>query len=120
MSGDPKMKVTICARPAYLFKLPPEIVVLIKRMSDAHYDFVCKQASQPGGFIFGWMNVMRYTELELTATSHELDTLFKICENSSFLTNEERSSVFQVVLALHKARRKFGEVSGKWTEEVGG
>lgn len=81
------MQIQIFVRPVYYLQLTLEELEPLLVMSKHHYDSVCRSASSPGGFLFGWYNTLSVPRLpEQTepapcqATYRELDVLLKICE----------------------------------------
>lgn len=61
----------------------PEEVEILKRCSQAHYDFKCNSASQQGGLIYGLINVFALEEPEpepRALDSQDLNLLLKVCE----------------------------------------
>lgn len=75
------MKITIRAQPKFYFKLTQAQVDLLMKLSELHYDFVCKQASKPGGFLMGWKNCVQYfPDSEVSGSFRDLDTALKILE----------------------------------------
>jgi hypothetical protein len=55
-------------------------------VSSLHYDRTCQDAGKPGGFIYGWYNMISYKPLssayaiEVSATLKQLDLITKILE----------------------------------------
>lgn len=81
------MQVQIFMRPMFYLQLTLEELEPILVMSKHHYDSVCRSASGPGGFLFGWYNTLSVPRLPdqtepalCQATYRELDTLLKTCE----------------------------------------
>lgn len=74
------MKFDIIGRPEFWFTLNVKQVTAIIACSQLHYDGVCKDASRPGGFVFGWLNCAR-ARTKVSATWREIDTALKIMEH---------------------------------------
>lgn len=83
------MKATIYAVPKFAIIFTASELYTLTRCSKVHYDGVCKDASNVGGFLFGWANCLtspdeKYPNDEPTAaiacTSRELATCCKILE----------------------------------------
>lgn len=78
----------------------PQMVSLLMKLGEMHYDGVCKASVRVGGFIYGWNNWMVYEEQEKRTTAftaqvldnRQLQTCMKILEYSPpNLTDEERA-----------------------------
>jgi hypothetical protein len=87
------MDVTIRGKPT--FRLWPEVQVVkdLSFLALSHYDGACKSAALQGGFLYGWMNQVRWFEqetergertepLSVEGDFRELDMTLKICEIS--------------------------------------
>lgn len=83
------MKIEIVSQPLFNLYLPAETIELLLTMSRHHYDGVCKDASAPGGFIYGWKNSVAFMPEEpVSANWRQLDTMLKICENTEVLHDQ--------------------------------
>lgn len=91
-------------RVQVLFKITIEELEHMIRCSEMHYDYKCKAASQRGGFLYGWRNMLtHYNEdgkpegyepfVEVQSSFREMDTLCKILEQESSLDSLDRLAV---------------------------
>jgi hypothetical protein len=78
------MRFEITARPVFTFTLTREQIVMLMELSGMHYDNVCKAASQPRGFLYGWSTgatLMPANEaITVSASWRDLDIACKIME----------------------------------------
>lgn len=84
-----KKQIKIFGVPKFSVPLTLKEAVQLQAMCVTHYDYVCRTAGEPGGFIHGWVNQLSYAPAsikeeqngpEINATWRELDTMLKICE----------------------------------------
>lgn len=89
-----------------------QMVGLLMKLGEMHYDGVCKESVRVGGFIYGWNNYVSWVGAEpnhpACLTNRELQTCLKILEYSPpNLTDEERAlrdEFFKIGwAALHQA-----------------
>ena len=73
------MKSSIILRPTFSLLLSEKIVSILMKESKNHYDSTCRKASDIGGFLYGWSNMVGL-ELGLGASFRELDLTVKILE----------------------------------------
>ncbi len=73
------MKATITANPIFYLTLDKEIVSILMRLANNHYDFTCKQAGKYGGLLYGWRNCVEH-DADCQGTFRDLDLTLKICE----------------------------------------
>ncbi len=93
-------------------KLTPEEVDFFHKASQLHYDGKCKAAGRPGGFIFGWCNMLRFEEetpeeIEVTIDGYALGVMSKIIEISDHVGNngaEVGAKLMMEIAQLHSAR----------------
>lgn len=73
------------------FRITGDELLKLQRLSQRHYDAVCRSAGQSGGFLFGFINQHQLSDAELhepveiTATGHELGILAKIGEIEDYV-----------------------------------
>ncbi|WP_157979478.1 hypothetical protein [Rhodoferax ferrireducens] len=111
------MRIEITSQPRFELPLSLETVDLLMEMSRHHYDFVCKQASAVGGFIYGWRNSVSFVpESPVSATWRELDTVLKICENFCVLDSKStaRASIWRLTSDLKLAISHWNCISNQW------
>jgi hypothetical protein len=82
------MKIKIKYKPEFELTLTKQIVELLVKLSNTHYDGACKSAPRQGGLLFRWLNQIEF-ETPCTATFRELDLTLKIAENRHFLDKSE-------------------------------
>lgn len=68
------------------------VVAHLMECSKRHYDGHCKSVGQPGGFLYGWHNLVNHmapdeATPDVTASFRELDTLAKLTEIHSNTPN---------------------------------
>jgi hypothetical protein len=91
---------------------------ILLRLSKAHYDTVCKQASQVGGFLYGMSTFLGFeekdgrTEGDYRLTYRQLDTICKITEACD---TPEETALHETVRQL---LRESGEVYRTLNEEA--
>lgn len=76
---------SIYQTPSAVISLTAAEVDAIRNCAGMHYDGVCKQSAEVGGFLWGWKNVFEWAEREnepssVRATFRECDTVLKILE----------------------------------------
>lgn len=67
-------------KPYFELKLNEQIVDLLMRQSNKHYDMTCREASKQSGFIYGWKNCVEF-KVTCGANFRQLDLTLKILEN---------------------------------------
>ena len=83
--------------------IDPAVIEFLLDCSKRHYDGHCKSIGEPGGFLYGWRNVILWaadrgeSTSEVAATFRELDTLAKLCEIHSPTINLK---VFYAIKAI--------------------
>lgn len=90
------------------------LIDALKKCSETHYDGVCRSASMPGGFIYGWNNRMTFAEEDDEAartfidglTNGKLQTCLKIFENPIPLTSEQTIARMQLSRLGYAALRQ--------------
>ncbi len=116
------MNIEIQAVARFWIELGQDHVAILKKAAEWHYDGVCNQAAQVGGFIYGWVNVTtpypgQVEVAKCCATFGELNLCLKILEGANSmafpdtsdqaLIAEMRKSFFA---ALRMANEKMGEI----------
>jgi len=72
------MEASISVKPEFHLTISKEIVLLLSRKSKQHYDGTCRNASEQGGFIYGWVNRLNETNATFPASFRQLDLTVKI------------------------------------------
>lgn len=86
------MKIEILMQAQFWLALTREDLEPVFALSSHHYDSVCKAAGAPGGFLYGWRNlVSAHVPVEADpplcpGSRRDLDTLLKICEGVRLAT----------------------------------
>jgi hypothetical protein len=75
------MKALITAVPNFHLELNEDIINILIKLSESHYDSTCKSASKEGGFLNGWKNQIKYNEGKLSSDFYNLDLSLKISED---------------------------------------
>lgn len=101
------MKIETFYKPVFELTLTKQVVELLVKTSNTHYDGVCKLASRPGGLLFKWLNQIEF-ETPCTATFRELDLTLKIAENRHFL---DKSDVILINEYYNNVRSALNKVS---------
>jgi hypothetical protein len=72
-----------------IFTISKENLLHLQQVALRHYDGTCQAAGQPGGFIYGWINMLYdKDEVECTATFKQLDLCTKILECESWVKSD--------------------------------
>jgi hypothetical protein len=119
------MKFEIMGKPIFRFPLTLTQVRILMKLSEAHYDAVCRSASKQGGFIYGWRNVAEANskisptkKAMMRATWDELDITLKILEASPQLVEHERPLAFEMTNIFRGALGIAREEMKKWNIET--
>lgn len=96
------MNITIVGSPHFHVGVDQATVKLLLDCSAAHYDGDCKAAGVPGGFLFGWNNLLVWADADAaanpgpgadrcrpTGTFRQIDLTLKICEVAHYLFMNE-------------------------------
>lgn len=78
------MKITIYAQPSFYFALADAELQALLRLAETHYDWRCKGAAAPNGFLgamHGWRVRTGLQGTEERFDLHKVDTCLKILEN---------------------------------------
>lgn len=109
------MKATITAIPSFNIIFNNTLVDILIKLSAAHYDGKCQDASKPRGFLYGWKNQVEDSEEEISATSFELDLSLKIAEDFMRTLPEDEQKIIvdyrAFVMKLMDESRQLGEIS---------
>jgi len=101
------MQIKIVAKPVFWFAPGPEIVAVLIKMAELHYDGECKSASKVGGFLFGWRNATSFDpSTGVSSEWRELDVALKICENWTFLPTDEAAKALTFSKEIRTAMQK--------------
>lgn len=122
------MKVTIVGRPEFGVEFDVKsarIVTLLMILSEQHYDGVCKSASKPNGFLYGWNNQVseEFGKVEwpvtIWMTWREADLTLKIMEVAQYAEFDDKTDL-GLIFEYQKSLGKAMEVSRKqeWKVEV--
>lgn len=110
------MKFKILGRPEFWFKPTTVQLRVLLLLSSLHYDGKCNQASQVGGFIYGWKNTLSMGRTAIKATWDNVDTCAKILEGplpqrapKNFVTARA-----ELAIAFHAALRRGNELAHNW------
>lgn len=106
-----------------------DILDMLTTMSQHHYDGVCRQASERGGFLYGWNNlrqqakVLRQQTFDINGTFREFDTTCKICEHPWPLFGDDRNapsyvSIRQWVKNVHMLLTAANECATSWIKQI--
>jgi hypothetical protein len=119
------MDFRIQGRPEFFFTLTLEEVTALIRLSEAHYDGACKEASRPGpnGFLYGWKNRLTWATEEgrptpqISATWRELDLVLKITEVWHGVKRDEDAEIgMRLHFSFRQAMTHFSQtISPIWT-----
>lgn len=87
------MRIEILVQAQFWLALTREDLEPVFLLASHHYDSVCKAAGAPGGFLYGWRNIISAhlppEEIDpplCSASRRDLDTLLKICEGTRLAT----------------------------------
>jgi hypothetical protein len=114
------MNIYVTAKPVFHFTLNAELNNVFIRMSEHHYDYLCKMASQMGGFLFGFRNILAWglapdeISKDVDLSFRDLDLLFKICENMAVLEKDEVLLVSRFVRNMQKAINHVEDHFANW------
>ncbi len=121
------MKIEIEVRPIFWLLLTREDVEPLVLLSQHHYDGVCKAASRPGGFLYGWLNIVsagipadQDTPPLCSADRRSLDTVLKCCEmlrlahQSKLLTTEQYEHVQRFCATVMTALEAATQAVHEW------
>jgi len=116
------MKISIHGKPEFHLPLTMAHVELLTACSEAHYDHRCKQASQVGGFIYGWKNRLAFpTDLEelnlVSGDWGDLDLCLKILEASHYM-NVSKALITELRTAFYSAMRAATRLRDVWVYEL--
>jgi hypothetical protein len=107
------MKAIIVAEPKFHLTLNDEVITILLKLSEQHYDSTCKSASKEGGFLIGWQTSMKYRDGKFTSDFHNLDLSLKIAENFMNTLSEDESKIIrdycEFIISLFVASEKFSE-----------
>lgn len=111
------MEILIRAKPVFDIPFTLYQVQAISMMSEGHYDRVCRAASEPGGFVYGWVNALSApSPLDgVTATWHELDIVSKIMEHTEHLPEKMRQELGALRKALGSAMHAGRQQVSNWS-----
>jgi hypothetical protein len=105
------------------FELTGAVFLRLKALSESHYDGACRNASLPGGFLYGWGNELLLDHLpksdgidnvpdiapewtvEITASSGQLDKLLKIIEGEDSQFRDDHWDLHGMFYPLFAALR---------------
>lgn len=100
----------------------PEVKYLMT-LAEAHYDSVCKQAAQMGGFLYGWWNRFEALDsgerVEVFLTWRDADMLCKILESEGLFRAGENLHLASDYKALLRWMRTQHEVVNNTTYKEG-
>ena len=125
------MKADVYGRPNFTIYLDPEdanaMIDVLMELSIHHYDGTCREASQYGGFIYGWSNVVPWSvvhdpeAITVSATFHELDITLKLCEMTHAYFSDEpdkRDLAHKWSKAVRTLLTKANEIVPQWKLEI--
>lgn len=109
------MDIQINGQPVFYVPFTDDQCNILIKVSERHYDSLCKSYSQPGGFLFGLRNHLTYNQndpdlLGYKTSWRDLDILMKILEIAylSIFDLDEKA----VVLGMQRDfRRAFKDAS---------
>ena len=52
------MNIKITGQPIFWLTISLTAVEALRKLSKLHYDGKCKEAGEPGGFLWGWKNMV--------------------------------------------------------------
>lgn len=106
------MKIQITLTPVFWILFTPKQLNLLSKWASLHYDSVCKQSGELGGFIYGWINVTSQLAYLLTqgdalpacrATWRDCDITLKICEMIQYGIPEDEQVICKEITASIRA-----------------
>lgn len=134
------MNLTIIGKPEFYLDLDVQTVDQLMWLSERHYDFTCRKASEGGGLLFGWRNTIisnnqRLEEERLEGRTpvdvfychphgsfRDLDLTMKICEGRGQIKDEKKRALvdayaIKVITALRDSKRVASYMSEKQAGE---
>lgn len=121
------MKVTIIGRPEYQLLMDSETVALLMLLAQTHYDGTCRAAARPGGFLYGWANIVCWNQDTLddsiepqrcAASARELDLTLKLCEGAPHLTLAANRDLLQAYAVTARRALAAAPDPRHWTIEL--
>lgn len=130
------MKITIQGKPEFRLPLTQDEVSIIRRVSEKHYDAVCRDASKEGydplgrNFLTSWRNVLNSYEMyppdeddfvvTVSATWCQIDTTLKILErcNLFVLDGPEQLVAHRISRDLLSALCEANKLYDEWRKEI--
>lgn len=109
------MRATITAKPIYQLWITLAQLAILQQGSRLHYDHKCQQASQLGGFLYGWANCAPFDlaeggEFHVTFENAELQTCLKILEMPANPNPATRALQFNLSLLARKGEEATARV----------
>jgi hypothetical protein len=113
----------ISAVPMFNFDISGYLIDVMMLASAHHYDFTCRSASEPGGFLYGMRNMILLDPQGLgicsaRLSSRDADTLMKICENVSMMNADKYIMIQEFVSTMRCAFRQAHDSLGDWRHDV--
>jgi len=121
------MNIEIYGRADFWFVLTDDQMEVLLRLSAVHYDGVCRRATHPGGFIYGWHMERSVHDggdknAKLKATFREIDTCLKILEvlmhPPAGLTESQQIEGHKLVRSFRGALSHAEEIAPTWSTEI--
>lgn len=104
--------IDISWTPRFWFRIEKPALELLKKLSQRHYDYVCRAASHvsdgyglQNGFITIWLMNAEFPDSKMCCLPGELQTALKILEDS-MVEGEEADLRQYLISYFHEARRK--------------
>lgn len=113
------MNIKITGQPVFWLTISLLTVEALRKLSKLHYDATCKAAAEPGGFLWGWKNMVEDEgKGEVSANFRRLDLSLKICEMADFRLTQLQASEIVLIQdyreAVLKALQRSNEI--KWDQ----
>lgn len=121
---DQIMKAFVSARPVFNLVVTKTLINSLCELSQLHYDYKCKKASEFGGFLFGCKNFFDHTESVCELQSFDwdqIDTIMKITELLSYaiINPPEVKEIQTFQCVIQQAISNYRSVADSWNVEVG-
>lgn len=108
------MRIDVAANPEFILHMDSQTLRELSELAKGHYDGVCKSAAHPGGFIYGWMNQLEYSQGEVNGyrcSYYDMNTVAKICEMAGYARNGRLIGLYHNAMrALHYANQNVATI----------
>lgn len=115
------MKISIRASPVFRLAFDRTTAVLLKRLSDMHYDDTCNSMNREGGYLFNLVSMLDFFKAEPTQSRdldwRQMDIILKILEIATWPgaceTKEQVTLATNLAIALRKSMHMSEEATYK-------